>query len=161
MKLKSNPILLGFALATLFLAAILSLAYYKVVLDIDIDPQSYATSLDLHSADAAHMSSGGDWIKRLKDATKMDYSYPVSEIEIALQEEKPGFDKRFYRVVIDELDGYKFFCVNQVLSANNINYSFYKDGGLVRLVIATTDYKDLKEIMDTIKTYGIDYKIEE
>ena len=47
MKLKSNPILLGFALATLFLAAILSLAYYKVVLDIDIDPQSYATSLDL------------------------------------------------------------------------------------------------------------------
>lgn len=159
MSLK--PFVLTLAFATTLLVVALAVIYYEVVLNVNIDPQTYISSVDIKDGTINEAVSNRDWIRRLKESTITNYSYPVSEIEIALQEEKPGFDKRFYKIVIDELDGYKFFCVNQVLSANNIDYSFYKDGGFVRLVVAATNYKELKSIMDTIKTYGIEYKIEE
>lgn len=157
--MKHTPLLL-YLLAGTFLSGLLAFSYYKIVLDVQID-KSQADNIDLRKTDTNATANINNWIFKLKDAAQKNYAYPVSEIEISLQEEKPGLDEKFYKVVIDGLDGYKFFCVNQVLSANNINYSFYKEEGLVKLVIASPNYKSLKGVMDTIREYGIDYKIEE
>jgi len=156
----NKPLLFSYTVAGVFLASLLAFSYYKIVLDVLPQSDEVRTSLLLETNDSFNFKTN-DWINRLKESKKSDFIYPVSEIEIALKEDTPELDKKFYRVVIDELDGYKFFCVNQVLSANNINYSFYKDGGLVKLIIASADYKELRNIMETVKEYGIEYKIEE
>jgi len=156
----NKPLLFSYTVAGVFLASFLAFSYYKIVLDVSPQSDEVRTSLLLETNDSFNFKTN-DWINRLKESKKSDFIYPISEIEIALKEDTPELDKRFYRVVIDELDGYKFFCVNQVLSANNINYSFYKDGGLVKLIIASADYKEFRNIMKTVKEYGIEYKIEE
>lgn len=157
--MKHAPLIL-YLVAGFFLSGLLAFSYYKIVLDVKID-DAHTDDITLQQTDLNQSVNIDNWILKLKDTEGKNYTYPVSEIQISLQEEKPGLDEKFYKVVIDGLDGYKFFCVNQVLSANNINYSFYKEEGLVKLVIASPSYKNLKGVMDTIREYGIDYKIEE
>jgi hypothetical protein len=154
-----RPYFLIYAIAGVLFASALAFSYYSIVLDVtteEIEEQEF----DFRAENTQDIEDN-EWIYKLKTSTPKEYAYPVSEIEINLQEKKPGIDERFYKVVIDELDGYKFFCVNQVLSRNNINYSFYKEQGLVRLVVASPDYRSLKKVMDAVKEYGIEYKIED
>lgn len=147
-----------YSVAGVLFASVLAFSYYSIVMDITTEEME-EQEFDF-TALSGQEEQGNDWIYKLKKSTPKEYAYPISEIEINLQEKKPGLDERFYKVVIDELDGYKFFCVNQVLSRNNINYSFYKEQGLVRLVVASPDFRSLKKVMDAVKEYGIEYKIE-
>lgn len=101
------------------------------------------------------------WIERFAKANKADFSYPAMELRIKLDLVSKMSEEKIFRVVIDQIDAYKFFCLNHVLKSNDIKYSYYKTRGFVKLVVATQDREYLKKVLSELADYGIEYTIEE
>lgn len=101
------------------------------------------------------------WVEQFAKANKADFTYPATELRIKLDLVSKMSEEKIFRVVIDDIDAYKFFCLNQVLKNNNIKYSYYKTKGFVKLVITTQDKNYLKTVLEQLLDYGIKYKIEE
>lgn len=101
------------------------------------------------------------WVDKFAKANKAEYTYPATELQIKLDLISKMSDEKLYRVVIDQIDSYKFFCLNQVLKSNNIKFSYYKTKGFVKLVITTDDKKYMLGVLEQLKDYGITYKVEE
>lgn len=107
------------------------------------------------------VSSGLGWLNELSAKKEMSYLYPASELRVKLlfgDNLKRG-DTETFRVSVGIIDDYQFFCINQVLSANNIDYSYYRVGESIWLVVATEDEAYLRDVLEELKHYEIDYSI--
>ena len=101
------------------------------------------------------------WLNQLSAKGGVSYFYPASESRVKLLFEKnlKKDDTETFRVSVGIIDDYQFFCINQVLSANNIDYSYYKVGESIWLVVATDDEKYLRSVLEELKHYEIHYSL--
>ncbi len=111
------------------------------------------------------MKSSDDWLIKLSQKEQNSYYYPVIEVDIKfdLSEYKNSVKEynKTYKIIIPNLDEYKFFCVKQVLSFRKIDYSYYKSGDKLNFVISTSDDNYMNKVLKELKIYGIDYKVEQ
>lgn len=105
--------------------------------------------------------SDDEWIKSFAKQSKKGFEYPVTELQIKLDLLQQLKDQTVYRVVIDDLDEYKFFCINQVLKAKDIKYSYFRSKGYIKLIVTAKDEEYLKSVLLQLKEYNINYKIEQ
>ncbi len=103
------------------------------------------------------------WIEGIVKREQKEYSYAATELDIRLdyQDAMKNRDYKHYRIDVENLDSYKFFCINQVLKSKNILYSYYKVDGLIKIAISESNRDLLNDALKEIKKYKIDYTIKE
>ncbi|TLD88610.1 hypothetical protein [Helicobacter sp. MIT 05-5294] len=102
-----------------------------------------------------------DWLDRLSGQDEREFIYPASEMQVKLlfANELKQSSKEIYRVSVGVINDYQFFCINQVLGAYNIEYSYYKIGENISLVVATEDENYLRSVLEKLKHYEIHYTL--
>lgn len=121
----------------------------------EIGPYELAKSADLQH------SPSPDWLNRLSGQSEREFIYPASELQVKLlyaSNIKKG-TKEVFRVSVGVINDYQFFCINQVFGAHNIEYSYYKIGENIWLVVATEDENYLRSVLDKLKHYAINYTL--
>jgi len=104
--------------------------------------------------------AGARWLRDLAARKKPDFSYAVSEMEIDLPLKKKPEPKSSYRLVLKDLDGYKIFCVRQVLEQNGIEYAMFRENRSGVLVVRDLNRKELDRIVGLVREYDVKIDIE-
>lgn len=121
----------------------------------DITPYNL---VDDNSTDSV-VSSSASWIEKLSMQSDVAYIYPASEMQVRLLSDTniQKEDSSIFRVSVGVIDDYQFFCINQVFMSHKIQYSYYKVGDNIWLVVSTKDEKYLKQVLDELSRYEISY----
>ncbi len=154
------PILLFGVISTLAVAFLLLFLY------------RYATQSGIEASRAARISEKGysssdltkrnplKWLDKLAKERKPDFSYPVSEMEIELPLKAPIKKRIYYRLLVKDLDPYKRFCLKQLLKREGVRYAMFRKKTEGVLVINDLNRKQLKKVIELIREYDVDIKIE-
>ena len=105
------------------------------------------------------LSSG--WLDRLSGQDAREFIYPASELQVRLlyADALKKSSKEVFRISVGVINDYQFFCINQVFTANKIEYSYYKIGENIWLVVATEDENYLRSVLEQLRHYEIDYTL--
>lgn len=116
---------------------------------------------ELAKPDAMLALSESEWVDRLSGKNEREFIYPASELQVKLlyAGETKKDTKEVFRVSVGVINDYQFFCINQVFGAHNIEYSYYKIGENIWLVVATEDEKYLRRVLEKLKHYAIHYTL--
>lgn len=102
-----------------------------------------------------------DWLDRLSGQNEREFIYPASELQVKLlyANNAKNNTKEVFRVSVGVINDYQFFCINQVFGAHNIEYSYYKIGENIWLVVAIEDENYLRSVLEKLKHYAINYTL--
>ena len=116
---------------------------------------------ELAKPDAMLGLSESEWVDRLSGKNEREFIYPASELQVKLlyAGETKKDTKEVFKVSVGVINDYQFFCINQVFGAHNIEYSYYKIGENIWLVVATEDEKYLRRVLEKLKHYAIHYTL--
>ncbi len=123
----------------------------------------YTEKGEIHLLAGGTEKSGYDdrkWLKDLAARKKPTYSYAVSEMEISLPLKSKPEPKTSFRLILENLDGYKMFCVRQLFERNGIDFAVYKKEGEAVLIVHDIDKKEQKRIVQMVRKYDVKTKIE-
>ncbi len=101
------------------------------------------------------------WLDRLSGQDKREFIYPTTELQVKLlfADSVSVASKEIFRVSVGVINEYQFFCINQVFMANNIEYSYYKIGDNIWLVVATENESYLRSVLEQLRHYEINYNL--
>jgi len=99
------------------------------------------------------------WIKSFATSAKKGYFYPVNEISIELSLDENIRHYNEYRLDIEPLDTYRFFCLRQVLTSFNVNYLLQRYHENIKTVLFSDKRSELQKIVKELKTYNIYAKV--
>lgn len=161
-KIKKRLLISTFVFLSMAVGIFISIQYLKlskqedIVVEADAHLEKYQ---EIINPEQKNIES--TWIEKLDNNKKSDYyTYITKEIDIKLNPYSMEKKETMFRVTINNLDAYKFFCINQILVNNKINFSYYKSKGFVEIIISTKDELYLKSILAELKDYEIDYNVE-
>ena len=103
---------------------------------------------------------GTRWLKELATRKKPSFTYAVNEMEIVLPLKKRPVAKAAFRLVLENLDGYKIFCIRQVLEQNGIEYAMFRENRKGVLVVRDLGRKKLDRVVNLVREYDVTIKIE-
>lgn len=95
-----------------------------------------------------------EWFYVMADGKSKTFEYPVSEMGLKYESDR---DIEPMRVFIDDLNEYRFYCINQILLDNKIEYAYYKTNSIIRLVVFLNDPTTQKKILEDFDYYKIQY----
>ncbi|WP_305863067.1 hypothetical protein [Helicobacter cholecystus] len=95
-----------------------------------------------------------EWFYSMAKNNQESYAYPTNEM-ILKYNFKHGVEP--LRVFIDDLSEYRFYCINQILIKNNIEYAYYKTDRVIQLVIFLNDKESQKKVLSDFDYYKINY----
>lgn len=95
-----------------------------------------------------------EWFYVMADGKSQTFDYPVSEMGLKYETDR---DIEPMRVYIDDLNEYRFYCINQILLDNKIEYAYYKTNSIIRLVVFLNDPTTQKKILEDFDYYKIRY----
>jgi len=126
-----------------------------------IDEKSLVSSLEKLDTPKKELNKVDErgWVKKFATSAQKGYFYPVNEIsiELALEENIDVYDE--YRLDVEPLDTYKFFCLRQVLGSFNIHYLLQRQHDDVQTVLFSDNKSELEAIVKELKTYNINAKV--
>lgn len=128
---------------------------YNINSDDDIgklEPLTYKSQLKKQKAEAL-------WLNHLISSKKKDYRFPIDEIYIKVDLVKKRYNLQPYKLIVDKLDPYQIFCLNQELKRNKVKYFFKKEKNETQLLVFSNDKKRLDSLVKVLKRYQIDAKI--
>ncbi|WP_456450464.1 hypothetical protein [Hydrogenimonas sp.] len=100
------------------------------------------------------------WLKELATRKKPSFAYAVSEMEINLPLKKKPVPKTAYRLILKDLDGYKIFCIRQILEQNGIEYAMFRENRNGVLVVRDLKRRDVDRIVALVREYDVKIEIE-
>ena len=100
-----------------------------------------------------------DWSEKLEKVANSSYAYPATEMQIRF-DFNGGKSSKASRIIIENLDEYKFFCLNQILTQKDIEYAYSKVGSSVKLILFAESGTLRENLMQDLKRYEIDYRIQ-
>ena len=100
------------------------------------------------------------WAKDFIESTQSSYAYPALELDISFDLQAPEKTYKQFRVIVEPLDSYKFFCLPQVLSSNGMNYAYYKSGNSLQLMVSAKSEEFLNQVLSQLNRYEIKYQID-
>lgn len=98
-----------------------------------------------------------EWFYSMAKNTQESYFYPTSEMVLKYNF-KHGLEP--LRVFVDDLSEYRFYCINQILIKNGIEYAYYKTDRVIQLVIFLNDKESQKKILADFDYYKIKYTLQ-
>lgn len=101
-----------------------------------------------------------EWVAELAGQKGENYYFSATELQIKLDLEQQLKQDQSFRVYVENIDGYKLFCINQVFKTNNIRYSFFKTEESIMLVVRAKNSDHLSRVLDKLKRYDIEYRVE-
>lgn len=106
-------------------------------------------------------SPSPDWLNRLLGQGEREFIYPAPELQVRLlyADNVKQSVQEVFRISVGVINDYQFFCINQVFGAHNIEYSYYKIGENIWLVVATEDENYLRNVLEELRHYEIDYTL--
>lgn len=98
-----------------------------------------------------------EWFYAMAKKQNNSYAYPTSEMVL-----KYDFNKGVepLRIFVGDLSEYRFYCINQVLLKNNIEYAYYKTDKVIQLIIFLNDKKSQEKILSDFDYYNISYTLQ-
>lgn len=156
MKLK---LLLGF-----FLVIILSLSvylievfytHYKANMKIDDTIPKPRTQQNVGSLSDSDNSWLEDSLKNSKS-----YIYPATEMKIHMDFRSPNDKSIPTKLVIDNLDDYKFFCLGEVLREQKLEFAYYQSKNSTNIVVFLPSDKRRNQIIQDLKYFKIPYQLQ-
>ncbi len=65
----------------------------------------------------------------------------------------------YTKVLVKNLDDYKFFCLNEILRQKHIDFSYFKHKDTLDLLLFMPNEAQREMILNDFKYYGIEYEI--
>lgn len=98
-----------------------------------------------------------EWFYAMAENQNKSYAYPTSEMVL-----KYDFNKGVepLRIFVGDLSEYRFYCINQVLLKNNIEYAYYKTDKVIQLIIFLNDKESQAKILSDFDYYNISYSLQ-
>ena len=100
------------------------------------------------------------WLEDLAAKKRPSFTYAVSEMELDLPLKKKPKPRSAYRLKLSHLDGYKMFCIRQVLERHGIGYSILRQGTDGVLVVHDLDEPTLKRVVKMVRSYHVTIETE-
>lgn len=99
-----------------------------------------------------------EWFYAMAKKQNKPYAYPTSEVVL-----KYDFNKGVepLRIFVGDLSEYRFYCINQVLLKNNIEYAYYKTDKVIQLIIFLNDKESQAKILSDFDYYNIAYTLQQ
>lgn len=99
-----------------------------------------------------------EWFYAMAKKQNKTYAYPTSEMVL-----KYDFNKGVepLRIFVGDLSEYRFYCINQVLLKNNIEYAYYKTDKVIQLIIFLNDKESQAKILSDFDYYKINYTLQQ
>ena len=118
----------------------------------DTNTDTQESSLD--STDAA-------WIENARQkAEDSKHQFPSNILDINVEVKQYKDLKTDYtKVVVKNLDDYKFLCLNEILRQNRIDFSYFKKNDSLDLLLFIPDKSKREEILSDFAYYNIDYEV--
>ncbi|NWF66719.1 MAG: hypothetical protein HXX81_04540 [Campylobacterales bacterium] len=101
-----------------------------------------------------------NWLDKIAKKEIKDYSFAVNDISIKIALNEEIKFEEFFEIVVENIDEYKFFCLNQILKSKEIKFYLYKKLNFVKLIVTTNDKNYLDTVLAELKRYDIEYKVE-
>lgn len=101
------------------------------------------------------------WINNASEkAIATTYQFPSNVLDINIEVKRYEDLKTDYtKVLVKNLDDYKFFCLNEILKQKHIDFSYFKHKNTLDLLLFMPDEKQREIILNDFKYYGIEYEI--
>ncbi|PAF47362.1 hypothetical protein BKH46_04585 [Helicobacter sp. 12S02634-8] len=99
------------------------------------------------------------WLQTLQKQSQ-NYSYPATELKIGLKFKDPHDKTTSNRLIIDHLDDYKFFCLNEVLKQEHIEFAYSQTKNATQIIIFLPEGARKNQILEDLKYYEIQYKLQ-
>jgi hypothetical protein len=93
------------------------------------------------------------WLSKMRGA-KSSFAYPASEAVVNMRYIKNSDIISTFRLL--NVDNYKLFCIDSVLTLNKIGYYYFRIGENLVLNIETNDKILIKKIFKEFTEYGIE-----
>lgn len=153
----------AFILGTIFVSLFLSISIALIAMINKDDKIFVKDSSDSNSTIKISTRNEPTWIFEASRYAMAPYSYPLTELHIKLGDggEIVNNIDKYYKISIDRLSDYDFFCINQILRKSQISYSYYKVDGLIKLIITHKNKDVLQMALRELDSYKIEYEISE
>lgn len=101
------------------------------------------------------------WISNANEkAVAATFQFPSNVLDINVEVKRYEDLKTDYtKVVIKNLDDYKFFCLNEILRQKHIDFSYFKHHNTLDLLLFMPDEKQREIILKDFTYYGIEYEV--
>lgn len=137
----------------------ISVAAFIVAFMIEINPATPTmredVSLDENSLPVNSQEGSSGWIKNFSVSDEKEYSYPVNEVTITLDDNESHCKTQMYHLVVPLKDAYELFCLKQELKNSNLPYLLNQEGDAMTVLIDSTDHTKLTALVTKLKTYQI------
>lgn len=160
-----RSIIAGLILLVLLGGGYVLYAFYQKMQNSDVKIEQPATQNTQKPTISAipKMDSVQDdvWINNANEkAVATTYQFPSNVLDIAIDVKRYEDLKTDYtKVLIKNLDDYKFFCLNEILRQKHIDFSYFKHKNTLDLLLFMPDEKQRKTILNDFKYYGIEYEM--
>lgn len=103
--------------------------------------------------------SDNSWLEESLKNSK-SYTYPATEIKIRMDFRSPDDKSIPTKLVIDNLDDYKFFCLGEVLKEQKLEFAYYQSKNSTNIVVFLPSDKRRNQIMKDLKYFKIPYQLQ-
>ena len=101
------------------------------------------------------------WLNHLSDTKKKGYFFPVDEVYIETKLEVPKKSSTNYELVVNELDPYQIFCLEQELKRFTKEYFLKKEDKKLQVYVYAKQLDDLKALTKVLQRYNIEAEIKQ
>ena len=135
-------------------------SYVSAVGDYSL-PEVPSLTLETKKDKQVEELASSNWVNKISEKTDMPFVFPATELQVklSLESEFTAQEKDIFHIKVGALSDYQFFCINQILEAHHIRYSYYKIGENMWFSVVTKDEAYLREVLDKLKHYEITYTL--
>ncbi|MDO7252678.1 hypothetical protein [Helicobacter cappadocius] len=152
-------ILLGFFLIVIFALSIYLIGLFYTHYKTNIKIEYPTSNISIPDKNKSLSDQDDSWLKDSLKNSK-SYAYPATEIKISMDFKSPDDKSIPTKLIVDNLDEYKFFCLNEVLKEEKIEFAYYQAKNSTNIVIFLPSDKRRDKIMEDLKYYEIQYKLQ-
>ncbi len=99
------------------------------------------------------------WLNHLSKTQKKIYYLPVEEVYVKVDLFTPKAKKRVYELVVQKLDPYQKFCLQEELRRFHLRYAFRQTDTETNLFVYSSELSRLNSLVKVLEKYQIKAKI--
>ncbi|STQ85692.1 hypothetical protein LS73_005225 [Helicobacter muridarum] len=107
------------------------------------------------------ISNNKEWIQNTEKVSKIStFQFPANVLDISIDVKKEVDIKIDpTKIVVKNLDDYKFFCLNEILRQKRVDFSYFKNENSLHLLLFIPDETKRKLLLKDFEYYDIEYEV--
>lgn len=94
------------------------------------------------------------------NSSLVNFQYPSNGIQLSIDVKKEDELRTDYtKILIKNLDDYKFFSLHEILRQRHIEFSYYKDNDDLSLVVFMPNKDEREKMLNDFEYYKIEYEL--